>query len=161
MMKQVRRIGKPTGRKRGRPRKQTLTKLEETKSPQIEFVRDLTHFDRTEVVGADPNKHYRWCEESKLPTRQRQGYVRDDSAKTYYDGNAIPAEGSDARKQNFGGLVLMSMPKELHELREKIKEEKVEEASQAQEAKFVGQLADSGEVLSENDEFVREMVSGR
>lgn len=159
-MKQVRRIGKPTGRKRGRPRKQTITQLQEAKSPQIEFVRDLTHFDRTEVVGADPNKHYRWCEESKIPTRERQGYVRDDTAKTYFDGNAIPPEGSDARKKNFGGLVLMSMPTELHELRQKIKEENVESASQAQETRFVGQLSDGGEVLPETDEFVKGLVSG-
>ena len=113
-------------KRRGRPpkvRPSTLDTMNAQNDPDIRFIQDLTVTDPTAIVqGADPEKHYRWCEESKMRTRQFQGYtkVTDQNVKTNYDGNFMPAEGFDMRRANKGGMILCEIPKSLYQKRQAI-----------------------------------------
>jgi len=153
-------------KRRGRPpkaRPSTLETMSAQNDPDIRFIRDLTVTDRTGVVeGADPSKEYRWCEESKLRTRQFQGYTRvtDSKVKTHFDGNFMPAEGYDMRQANKGGMVLCEIPKSLHQKRQAIKAEKTRQQSDAMEAQHISEMQQSGAVLSASDSFVEGLANG-
>lgn len=176
MLKVTNRVGSSAGRsntvgviapkKRGRPPKVRPTTLETMKTnddPDMRFIRDLAVSDRTEILeGKEDGFRYRWCEESKVRTRESQGYSKaDDGVKTHFDGNYMPAEGYDARKANKGGLVLMKIPETLGKKRDAIKAEKVEAQSRSMEAQHVNSMRDAGgEVLGANDSFVGDMANG-
>lgn len=148
-------------RRRGRPpkvRPSTLETMKTNEDPDLRFVRDLAVSDRTEILeGKDASFRYRWCEETKVRTRESQGYTKvdDKDVKTHFDGNYMPAEGFDARKANKGGLVLMKIPETLGKKRDALKAEKVSQQSQAMEAQHTSAMRDAGgEVLDANDSFV-------
>lgn len=163
MRKQTR--NKPTtfGRRRGRPPKAlTVESMEDNEDPDIQFMGDLRRFDKTEVQGKDPKKHFRFVSGHKIEQAKKQGYVRTDSKDviSYYEGNVIPAEGTDARKANRE-LVLMEMPKSLYEKREALKEEKVDFHSQSVESRMRSSMAEAGaSELPETDAFSRELYGG-
>lgn len=153
-------------KRRGRPPKSRPSVLETMNAqndPDIRFIQDLTVTDPTAIVqGADPEKHYRWCEESKMRTRQFQGYakVTDPNVKTNFDGNFMPAEGFDMRRANKGGMILCEIPKSLYQKRQSIKEEKNRQQSDAMEAQHVAEMRQGGSVLGANDSFVQELANG-
>lgn len=149
-------------KKRGRPpkkRESIVEQMVKSDDPDIQHCRDLTHYDRSEVLGADDGFVRRWCRADRIGERERQGYVKDESnVKTSHDGGFWPPEGKDTRKAN-GGLVLMKIPKALHEKRTKIKEEKTLAASNAEETRFrSGVVGDGGAVLADSDPFVQELA---
>lgn len=154
-------------KKRGRPPKNqpsVLATMQNNDDPDIRFVRDLTVSDRTEILeGKDPNFRYRWCEESKLRTREYQGYtkVTDPNVRTHFDGNYMPAEGFDRRMSNKGGMVLCKIPESLAKKRDAIKSEKVNQQSQAMEAQHISEMQQAGgAVLGANDPFVGGLANG-
>ena len=155
-----------TAKRRGRPPKamaSTLATMNAQNDPDIRFIQDLTVTDRTAVVeGADPSKHYRWCEESKMRTRQFQGYVKvsDPNVKTHFDGNFMPAEGYDMRQANKGGMILCEIPKTLYQKRQAIKAEKNRQQSEAMEVQHISEMQQSGTVLGANDSFVEGLANG-
>lgn len=160
-MRKVVRIGqKPVAKKRGRPRKATtIETMEKAGDPEITFVRDLVHHDRTEVMGKDEEFHYRWSRADRIAERERQGYVKadDEGLKSYHDGNFWNPEGKDTRLAK-GGMVLMKIPKTRHEMRQRIKEESIEAASAAEDARLRASLTSEGsQVLPDSDEFVQEL----
>ncbi|HEY5997964.1 MAG TPA: hypothetical protein VI078_01505 [bacterium] len=149
-----------TPKKRGRPpkvRPSVLDTMKANEDPDIRFMRDLTVNDRTEVINGDPNFVYRWCEESKLRTREMQGYEKnpDPDVKTHFDGNYMPPEGYDRRLTNKGGMVLCRIKKSLHEKRVAYKAEEVAKQSAAMEAQHVSEMRQTGyEVLGASDPVV-------
>lgn len=157
-----------TPKRRGRPpknRPSMLDTMNAQNDPDIRFIQDLTVTDRTAVVeGADPSKHYRWCEESKMRTRQFQGYakVSDPDVKTHFDGNYMPAEGYDMRHAKKGGMILCEIPKTLYEKRQAIKAEKTRQQSDAMESQHVSEMMQSGggTVLGSGDSFVEGLANG-
>lgn len=164
-MKQTIRIGlKPGQKKRGRPRKvkaNTLAKMQQDNDPNITFVRDLIHHDRTAVTGKDDNFVYRWCRADRIAERERQGYVRvdDENVKSCHDGNFWNPEGKDARLAK-GGNVLMKIKKDVSEMRQRIKEEQIEDASVAEDARLRYSLVSEGSsVLPDSDEFMQELAN--
>lgn len=163
-MKRVNEMG--TGKRRGRPpkvRPSVLETMNAQNDPDIRFIQDLTVTDRTAVVeGADPTKEYRWCEESKMRTRQFQGYakVTDSNVKTHFDGNFMPAEGYDMRQAKKGGMILCEIPKTLYQKRQAIKADKTRQQSDAMEAQHVSEMQQGGTVLASNDSFVEGLANG-
>lgn len=153
-MRPVAEIG---AKKRGRPRKvkaSTVQVMQESNDPDIQFVRDLTVTDRTEILaGADTtNFRYRWVEESRIGERKLQGYseVDDPGVKTYHEGNYWKPEGVDRKRANKGGLKLMKIPMSLAKKRDAIKAEKVNRQSEASEQSFVSDMRrHGGEVMSD------------
>lgn len=153
-------------KRRGRPPKRSPSVLETMNAqndPDIQFIRDLTMNDPTAIVeGADPTKEYRWCEESKMRTRQFQGYakVTDPNVKTHFDGNVMPAEGYDMRRANKGSMILCEIPKTLYQKRQAIKSEKTRQQSDAMEAQHITEMQQGGTVLGANDSFVAGLANG-
>lgn len=151
-------------KKRGRPpkkRESMVEQMEKSADPDIQHCRDLTHYDRSEILGRDPNFEYRWSRADRIGQREQQGYIKDDSdsVKTSHEGKEWPPEGKDTRRAN-GGLVLMKIPKALYEKRAKIKEEKTAAASNAEETRFrSGVVSDGGAVLADSDPFVQELAN--
>lgn len=163
-MRKVTKIGASNApKRRGRPRKvvTTIDELKQKGDPEITHVMDLMHHDRTEVAGKDPNKVYRWVREDRIAERERQGYAKTDDSKlkSYHDGNYWNPEGRDIRHTK-GGSILMEIPKDRYELRCKIKEERVEEQSQAMDMQLRSALSQGGsQVLPDNDEFIQELAA--
>ena len=154
-------------KRRGRPPKVRPSVIEEMKAnndPDIRFLRDLSVNDRTEIIdGKDPNFRYRWVEESKLRTREAQGYtkVSDPNIRTHFDGNYMPAEGYDSRMQNKGGMILCKIPESLAKKRDAMKSEKIAQQSQAAEARHVSEMVQGGgAVLGADDPFVAGLTNG-
>lgn len=160
-MRKVVRIGqKSVAKKRGRPRKATTMEvMEKSGDPDITFVRDLVHHDRTEIMGKDEDFEYRWSRADRIAERERQGYIKADDAnlKSYHDGNFWNPEGKDTRLSR-GGMVLMKIPKTRHEMRQRIKEEENERTSAAEDSRLRASLTSEGsQVLPDSDEFVQEL----
>lgn len=159
-------INNLTPKKRGRPPKvvqSTLAAMQENNDPDIRHVRDLAVNDRTEVLGGDPNFRYRWVEESKLRSREYQGYTKetDPNVRTHFDGNYMPAEGYDRRLANKGGMVLCKIPETLAKKRDAIKSEKVAQQSRAMEAQHISEMQQAGgAILGANDSFVTGLANG-
>jgi hypothetical protein len=148
-------------KRRGRPpkvRPSTLEAMKTNEDPDMRFILDLSGSDRTEILeGAPDGFRLRWCEESKVRTRESQGYTKvdDPKVKTHFDGNYMPAEGYDVRKANKGGLILMKIPETLAKKRDAIKAEKVDRQSQSMESQHLSSMRDAGgEVLGADDAFV-------
>lgn len=157
-------------KKRGRPKKVQPPVIEQMKAdsefaPQIKFLRDLAVNDVTEVLeGADPGFVYRWCEESKIPLRESQGYatVGESEVKTHFPSNFMPPAGFETRQTNRGGMKLMKIPRKLKEYRDKMKDEKVDEQMQAFDSQMARNISDSGyEALPDSDKIVQETLAGR
>jgi hypothetical protein len=146
----------------------TLEKMEKSKDPEVRYLRDLQYSDPTEVIGKDPNKHYRFCEEINLPKRESQGYAKSDNQSLKFrnpDGSRRDkhwaAEGSQ-RNHAKSGLVLMEMPKERFLLRRKVKHEdhikQVEMMDVALRRELMQKQAkELAEVLPHDDKFMKKL----
>lgn len=135
----------------------------------VQFLQDLEHYDRTEVYGKEKGKYYRWCRESDIGLRERQGYAKTDGKglKVAAPGGTTywSPEGAQAKMQGRG-LVLMEMPKELNDARQAFKQQKRDEQEARMEADLRRDMANrvdpmQGGVLSADDSFVRDLRGGK
>jgi len=147
--------------------KGTLAKLKREGNPNVKFMTDLESVDRTALVGADPNKHYRYCKTGNVGLRESQGYNLSDDTKIKVKNPSGSltwgAEGKEAKLKGHD-LVLMEMPNELYEQRQAVKAERRRELNEGLD-KRMGQSEDSDpedvHMLKRNDSFRKEMQGGR
>jgi len=139
----------------------TMEKLKREGHPDVKFFADIENNDATEVFNKDPDKSYRFCSESVIGLRRRQGYEVTDDPKiiTSVPGGGVTwgSEGAQAKIANRD-LVLMEMPMKRYEMRQQLKREKKDEAQQNSAQLADNEAAgDAPSVLPANDPFVQDL----
>lgn len=137
-------------------------KLEREKNPEVQFLADLDKYDRTEVAGRDPKKHYRWCSAEKIGLRTRQGYTKcdDPNLQPAAPGGSVcwPAEGKQAGNSNKD-LILMEMPLERFKMRQEYKAKMAAERDRIERADMARKASegDAASLFVPEGEFLKDL----
>lgn len=102
-----------------------------------------TATDRLRVEGGDPNKHYCWKRPDELQQAAYDGYqiARGENLKTFMGkGDVTHKVGAMGQDE----LVLMEVPKELHEARMKANESKSQSRIAAVEKNAIEEMRQGG-----------------
>jgi hypothetical protein len=139
--------------------------LERKGNPDVKFLTDLDKYDRSEIYGKDPNKHYYWGKEKDIGFHETQGYTKSDGKglKIQAPGGTTfwAPEGVQSGKKGEG-LILLEMPKERYKLREKYRDLRNKELTQdmdkqLKEKTVRGVNPEEGGVFTPEGDFLKDL----